>query len=88
MLARLSDKYAIAGLPEGMKATDIFQQAIERVQGPTEIVIQSVEGPPAQRIAKAEFRYPRGEPKVKTMRFDAQGKLVESDLFVMRVQGS
>jgi hypothetical protein len=86
MLARLSDRYAIDALPEGSKAPDLFVQAVERIPGPIEIVIQGVDRAGEVRSARTEFRYAAAPAKARTFRFDAAGRLVWSDLFVLRVE--
>ena len=67
MLARLSDKYTIDDLPNGRKATDMFQQAIEQIPGPEEIVVVSLDRKADLRIAKVEMRYAAGAAKGKTL---------------------
>ena len=86
MLSRLSEKYAIDALPEDKKPGDFFIQAIERIPGATEIIIQSVERKDGIRTAKIEFRYSADNIKLKIFRFDASGKLLWSDLFVLQQQ--
>ena len=86
LLARLSDKYAIDDLPEDRKAGDMFLQAIDTMPGASEIIIKSVERKNNVRIAKVEFRYNADNVKLKTFRFDATGKLLWSDLFVLKRQ--
>lgn len=87
LLARLSDKYAIDDLPEGRKASDFLLQAIDSMPGGAEIIIKSVERKSDMRIAKVEFKYNADNIKLKTFRFDAAGKLLWSDLFVLKRQG-
>lgn len=86
MLPRLSEKYAIDDLPGDKKPGDLFIQAIERIPGPAEIIIKSVEKQNNMRIAKMEFRYSADNVKLKTFHFDAGGKLLWSDLFKLQVQ--
>ncbi len=86
LLARLSDKYAIDDLPEGRKAGDFLLQAIDSMPGATEIIIKSVERKSDMRIAKVEFKYNADNIKLKTFRFDVAGKLLWSDLFVLKRQ--
>jgi hypothetical protein len=86
LLARLSDKYVIDDLPEGMKAADMFLQAIDTVLGATDIIIKSVDRKNDMRIAKVEFKFSANNIKLKTFRFDAAGKLLWSDLFVLKRQ--
>ena len=83
MLPRLSDKYTIADLPEGHKAPDFFVQAVDRTPGPEAIIIQSVEPKGPVRVAKVEIHYP-DKVKVKTFQFDAEGRLLASDLFMLK----
>ena len=86
LLARLSDKYAIDDLPGDRKAGDLFLQAIDTIPGAIEIIIKSIERKNDMRIAKVEFRYNADNVKLKTFRFDAIGKLLWSDLFVLKRQ--
>ena len=86
MLAQLSSQYTIDDLPSDRKPGEFFQQAVERIPGPVEIVIVSIEKRDALRIAKTEFRYGDGNVKPKTFRFDAAAKLVWSDLFALKTQ--
>jgi hypothetical protein len=83
MLPRLSDRYTIADLPEDHKASDFFVMGIERIPGPEAITLQSVEWKDTVRTVKAEIRY-AAKTAVKTFRFDAAGKLIASDLFVLK----
>ncbi len=85
MTARLSPQYSVPDLPEGFKASDIFVMGIERTPGPEAFTIQSVELKGTVRTAKVEIRYAT-KTVVKTLRFDAAGKLLASDLFKMTVQ--
>ena len=87
LLARLSDKYAIDDLPPDRKAADLLLQAIDSIPGATEIIIQSVERKNDMRIAKVQLKYNADNIKLKTFRFDAAGKLLWSDLFVLKRQG-
>lgn len=86
MLSRLSEKYAIDELPTNKKAGEMFSQAIDTIPGATMIVIKSVERKNDMRTAQIEFRYTADNVKVKTLRFDAAGKLLWSDLFVLKRQ--
>lgn len=83
MLPRLSEGYTIADLPEGHKAPDFFVQAVDRTPGPEAIIIQSVEPKGPVRVAKVEIHYP-AKIKVKTFKFDAEGRLLASDLFTLK----
>ena len=85
MLARLSDKYAIDGLPDRSKAAEVFVQAVESIPGPTHFTVQSVERHAAGVTAKVELRYASAPPKPKTFRFDTGGRLIASDLFSIKV---
>jgi hypothetical protein len=84
ILPRLSERYAVDGAPDDAKATDFMVQAIGKMPGPERIVIRSVEASGGTRIAKAEFHYGPDNMKLRTFRFDANGKLLESDLFSLR----
>jgi hypothetical protein len=81
LLPRLSERYAIDGVPDGAKASEFMVQAIGKMPGPTQIVIQSVELNGAVRIAKAEFHYLPERTSVRTFRFDSNGNLLSCDLF-------
>ncbi len=83
MRPRLSDKYQIADLPEGHQAPDFFVQAVDRTPGPEAIIIRSIEPKGSARVAKVEMHYP-DKVKVKTFKFDAEGKLLASDLFTLK----
>lgn len=84
MLSRLSGKYVIDDLPAEKKASEMFSQAIDRIPGAAEIVIKSIESKNNIRTAMIEFRYTADNIKVKAFRFDAAGKLLWSDLFVLQ----
>jgi hypothetical protein len=86
LLPRLSEQYAIADLPEGHQAPDLFLQAVDRLPGPTEILIQSIEKVGDVRTARAEFRYANNTVKPRTLKFDAAGRLLSSDLFALKFQ--
>lgn len=86
MLARLSAKYSVDDLPRDLKPGDFFQQAMERIAGPSAIVIKSVEQQGSVRVVGAEFRYDTPPAKLKSFRFDAEGKLLWSDLFRLQTQ--
>jgi len=86
LLPRLSDQYAIADLPEGHQASDLFLQAISRLPGPKEIVIQSIEKTGEVRTARMEFRYANNTVKPRTLKFDVAGRLLSSDLFVLKFE--
>ena len=83
MRARLSEKFTMADAPEGHPPADFFIMGIERMAGPEAIVIQSVETKGTVRTVKAEIRY-EAKTTVKTFRFDAEGKLLASDLFTLK----
>ena len=86
LLPRLSDQYAIADLPEGHKAADLFLQAVGRMPGPKEIVIQAIAKTGEIRTARMEFRYENNTVKSRTLKFDAAGRLLSSDLFTLKFQ--
>ena len=88
MLAQLSSKYAIDDLPPDRKPTEMFLQAIEQIAGPTEMVVTSLDRPGVIRVAKVEFRFgaEREKSKTKTFEFDADGKLLRSDLFKLQIK--
>lgn len=81
ILPRLSERYAIDGMPDDAKASDFMAQAIGKMPGPTQIVIRSVEASGGVRTARAEFHYVPEKVAVKTFRFDGNGNLLSSDLF-------
>jgi len=83
VLQRLSERYAVEGAPEGMKAADFMAQAVGKMRGPTRIVIRSVEWRSGARVASVEFHYGPDKVNVKTFRFDANGNLLGSDLFTL-----
>jgi hypothetical protein len=83
LLPRLSERYAINDMPYDAKASQFMVQAIGKMPGPTQIVIQSVEVNGAVRIAKAEFHYVPERVSTKTFRFDTNGNLLSSDLFTL-----
>ncbi len=88
MLVRLSEQYTVDGLPSGSKPSDMFLQAIDRLPGPETITVQSVVSTDGQRVAKVEFRFSNDRLDLKTLHFDAGGKLLRSDLFrLQRVGG-
>ncbi len=82
----VSRQYTVEGLPDGVAPLGVLRQAIEQMPGPTRIQVQSVTAGAAGRVARAEFRYERGEPKVRNIRFDDKGKLLASDLFAIKLQ--
>ena len=86
MLARLSDRYTIDALPVDSAAPELFVTAVERIPAPTEIVIQGIERAGGARVAATEFRYGAAPAKAKTFRFDADGRLVSSDLFTVSMK--
>jgi hypothetical protein len=81
MVPRLSQRYAIDGMPDDAKASEFMVQAIGKMPGPTQIVIRSVEANGAVRTARVEFHYIPERVSVRTFRFDASGKLLSCDLF-------
>jgi hypothetical protein len=84
LLARLAPQYSIDGLPSGSKPAEVFLQAVDRLPGPERMTVQSVTVDAGQRVAKVEFRFSNERVDVKTLRLDASGRLLHSDLF--RVQ--
>jgi hypothetical protein len=84
--ARLSDKYIIEDMPSEHAAMDFFMQAMARIKGPEEIVINSVEPEGDVRIAKMEFRSASRPIKLRTFKFDAAGKLLSADFFSLQRQ--
>ena len=72
--------------PVPKKAADLFLQAIDQIEGPTDIVVKSVETQKNLRIAQTEFRFGASKITLKTFHFDAASKLLWSDLFHLQVQ--
>ena len=88
LLARLSPQYSVDDLPSGTKPSDVFLQAIDRLPGPETITVQSIVSVDGQRVAKVEFRFSNERLDLKSLHFDAAGRLLRSDLFrVQRVGG-
>ena len=86
ILPQLSAQYVIDDLPSDRKPSEFFVQAVERIPGPVDIKIVSIDKRDATRTAKTEFRYGDGNVKPKAFRFDAANKLVWSDLFALKTQ--
>lgn len=83
MVPRLADTYAIEGLPAEMNPRDAFVMALGMATGPNAIIIQSVARTEAGFTAKTEFRY-TNRIVARTFRFDADGRLLATDLIVLR----
>lgn len=83
----LSERYAVADLPAGAKPADFFVQAVERMPGPLEMVVQAIVVEAGTRVVKVELRLSNDRQSSKTFRFDAAGRLLASDLFRLQVQG-
>jgi hypothetical protein len=88
VLPRLSARYSIDGLPDRAKAPDVFAQAVEQLPGPSEFAVQAIERHAGELVAKVQVRYPSAPPQSKTLRFDATGQLLWSDLFKVQANGS
>ncbi len=86
MLARLSDRFSIDDLPDGIKPGKLFVQAVASTPSPTDIVVRSVEKQGNVRNARVELRFGPDKVKQKTFRFDADGKLLWTDWFQIKVQ--
>jgi len=86
MVARLADAYSIDGLEGHAKPADLFVQAVERVPGPTEIVVEAIERDATTVTARTELRYAASEPKKRAFRFDRAGRLLWSDFFTIKVE--
>jgi hypothetical protein len=82
----LSDRYAIEDLPEEHSAADFFMQAMVKVKAPDEIVIAGIEREGETRIVRTEFRSTEKGTKVRTFKFDANGKLLSADFFTLKRQ--
>jgi hypothetical protein len=85
MLPRLADNFSMGEMPEGLKAPAMFVMGIEHISAPTDLVVVSLEKKDATRVAKIEFRYP-SQTKTKSLIFDADGKLLTTDLFAVKLQ--
>jgi hypothetical protein len=85
---RLSERYAVDGLDDAARAPDVFAQAVEQLPGPAELLVQSIEKRAGETVAKVEVRYPSTPAKVRTLRFDASGRLLWSDLFAIQRRAS
>ncbi len=84
LLPRVSAKYAVDDMPDDARASDFLLQAIEKLPGPAQMVIQSVQAQAGVRTARVEFHYDSGKSRLKTFRFDAEGRLLGSDLFTLK----
>ena len=82
----VSKQYKVEGLPDGVTPIGVLRQAIEQMPGPTNMQVQSVAVSNSEKVARVEIRYERGEPRLRTIRMDGQGKLLSSDLFSVKVQ--
>jgi hypothetical protein len=87
MLARLSERYSIEDLPADAKPADFFVQAVERIASPEQMVIQAITAQGEQRLVKVELRFSNERVVARTLRFDAAGKLLSSDLFRLQRHG-
>lgn len=87
MLPMLAEKYTIDDIPSGVDARTLFLQAVDRTPGPTDIVIKSIESQKNTRTARVEMRYNPEKIAQKNFRFDAEGKLLWTDLIRLQVQG-
>lgn len=85
MLPRLSDQYAIDDLPAGREPATFFLQAVGAVPGPTAIVVKSVATQDGQRVATVDLHY-ADVVRQKTFRFDAVGRLVWSNWFMLQTR--
>lgn len=81
MLPRLSERYTVDDLPSGSKAPDFLVQAVDRMPGPVEMVVQAITPQGEQRVVLVEFRYSNDRKSAKTLRLDTAGRLLSSDLF-------
>jgi hypothetical protein len=80
---RLSDKYSIEDMPDGMNAFDFFMQAMIMIKAPDEIVITAIERQGDVRAATTEFRAP-DKTKTRIFKFDTAGKLLSADFFKLQ----
>ena len=88
MRALLSERYALPDTPPGQKSADLFVMAVERVASPELMVLQQVSNQDGQRVARVDLRFSNDRVSSKTLRFDAAGKLLSSDLFRIQRQGA
>lgn len=84
----LSPRYTVENVPDGTDAPTLFAQAIDQLPGPLEIVLTGIETRDDVRTAHVEFRYANGPVKQRALRFDADGRLLASDLFAVRRHGT
>ena len=87
MLPMLAEKYTIDDIPSGFDPRRLFLQAVDRTPGPTDIVIKSIVVQESTRTAHVEMRYNPEKIAQKNFRFDADGKLLWTDLIRLQVQG-
>jgi hypothetical protein len=85
MLPRLAANFSMGAMPDGIEAPAAFAQGIGRIAGPTEIFVRSIESKNGERTAQIEFRYPN-QTRNKTMTFTADGKLLSTDLFTVKIE--
>jgi hypothetical protein len=78
---RLAAAYAVDDLPSGARAADFMAKAIERMPGPRQIVIESIETSGSTRAVKTRFEYAGQDARERTFLLDAAGNLLRSDLF-------
>ncbi len=85
MLPRLAADFAMGPMPDGLEAPTAFAQGINRIAGPTTIVVCALEKKNGERTAQVEFRYP-SQTRRKIMTFTADGKLQSTDLFTVKIE--
>ena len=85
VLPRLSGDYTIDDLPADRKPSALFLQAVGAVPGPTEMIVTAIARQNDVRTATVEMRY-AGVARLRSFRFDAAGKLVWSDWFVLQTK--
>jgi hypothetical protein len=84
---RLSEKYAIEDLPADQDAKNFFMQAMVKLKSPNEMIVTSIQPQGDVRTAKVEFRAADRPPKIRTFRFDPEGKLLSADFFSLQRHG-
>ncbi len=81
LVPRLAANYAVEGLPPGARPADVMVQALERMRGPAQIVVESVQATGGLRTVKVRFHFGALDDSLKTLILDPDGNLVASDLF-------
>lgn len=85
ILPRLAADFSMGTMPDGIEAPAMLAQGIDHIAGPTEIVVRSIDAKNGVRTAQIELRYPT-QTRSKTMTFTADGKLLSTDLFTVKIE--